>query len=85
MANTRRLQVGVWFRRNTTDCQEMEQQKHDDNFSQEKVLHAGFLDYFSLLLILTLGLFLIVHASADRLHAGVHTEVQMQYVTGLKP
>ena len=44
------LQTGLWFRRNTTDCQEMEQQKHDNNFSQKNALHSQFLDCFSLLL-----------------------------------
>ena len=44
------LQTGLWFRRNTTDCQEMEQQKHDNNFSQKNALHSKFLDCFSLLL-----------------------------------
>ena len=28
----------------------MEQQKHDNNFSQKNALHSQFLDYFSLLL-----------------------------------
>jgi hypothetical protein len=39
LAKSRRLQTGLWFRRNTKDCQEMEQQKHDDNFCQKNVLH----------------------------------------------
>ena len=46
LASTLRAQTGVWFRRNTTGCQEMEQQKHDDNFSQRNALHSQFLDYF---------------------------------------
>jgi len=39
LAESRRLQTGLWFRRNTKDCQEMEQQKHDGNFYQKNVLH----------------------------------------------
>ena len=46
---THPLQTGEWFRRNTTDCQEMGQQKHDNNFSQKNALRSQFLDCFSLL------------------------------------
>ena len=37
-----------------------------------------------MVLILTLGLILLVHASAGKLHADEHSKAQMHYMTGLK-
>ena len=39
---------------------------------------------YKMVLILTFGLFQLVLASTDKLHANDHSKVQMQHVTGLK-